>query len=58
MSFFKSKTILFNVLLALVASVNAFVPFIPQQFVSAVLLSCAVAGTVLRVLTVVPLSSK
>lgn len=58
MSFLKSKTIWFNVGLALIGSVNAFVPVIPPQWVSPVLLASAVIGTVLRVLTVVPLSEK
>jgi hypothetical protein len=58
MNIFKSKTILFNVLLAIVGSVNAFVPFIPTHLVTPVLMSTAVAGLVLRVLTTVPLNEK
>jgi hypothetical protein len=58
MNIFKSKTILFNVLLAIVGSVNAFIPFIPANLVTPVLMSTAVAGLVLRVLTTVPLNEK
>lgn len=58
MNILKSKTVIFNVLLAIVGSVNAFVPFIPMHLVTPVLMSTAVAGLILRVLTTVPLGEK
>ena len=58
MNYLKSKTILFNVALALIGSVNAFVPFIPANLVTPILMGAAVIGMVLRVLTVLPLSEK
>lgn len=58
MKYLKSKTLIFNILLALVASVNAFIPFIPPNLVTPVLLAVAVSGMILRILTVLPLSDK
>lgn len=58
MKYLKSKTLIFNILLALLASVNAFIPFIPSNLVTPVLLTVAVSGMILRVLTVLPLSDK
>lgn len=58
MKFLKSKTILFNVALALIGSVNAFIPFIPANLVTPILMVSAVIGTVLRVVTVLPLNEK
>jgi len=58
MNYLKSKTVLFNLLLALVASVNYFIPLVPSYAVTPLLWFIAISGTVLRVLTTLPLSSK
>ena len=54
----KSRTILFGLLLALASAIQAFVPFLPPQYIDLVGAGVSAAIIVLRFLTTVPVAEK
>ena len=55
---FKSKTILFGLLLTIASVIQMLVPFLPPQYMGAVGTVVGVAVIVLRFVTTLPLSEK
>lgn len=55
---FKSRTVLFGLLLAIASAVQVFVPFLPPQYIGIVGAGVSAAIIVLRFLTTVPISEK
>jgi len=58
MTYLKSKTILFGLLLAIASVAQIFVPFLPPEYVGPVGAGVGAAVILLRFLTTVPLSEK
>ena len=58
MQAFKSRTVLFGLLLTIASIIQVFVPFLPPQYVGPVGAGVGAAVILLRFLTTVPISEK